>query len=169
MSKKQKVIVKISVGLNIALIALVAWGYMRINFVKEQILVTEVQTNLVELEGLISNQVAHHWSEPNLVTVELGDVLNGIWLGITSGGQLGTLSKRDKNILSKLYNKLSYFPHDELYKFADLTEEDKVNYEELQKKLREVGLGLNMQVSVGFNNFISQAAELVEKIEVPLQ
>jgi hypothetical protein len=53
---------------------------MKLNFV-----MTEVQNNLVELEGLIANQKDNNWSEPNLVTTELGDVLNGIWLGITTG------------------------------------------------------------------------------------
>ena len=72
------------------------------NFVKEQVLVTEGQTNLVELEGLIANQIEDNWSEPNLVTTELGDVLNGIWLGMTTGEQLGTLSNSDKTILNRL-------------------------------------------------------------------
>lgn len=61
------------------------------NFVKEQILVTEVQHNLVQLEGLIAFQIDKNWAEPNLVTTKLGDVLNGLWLGMTTGSQLGIL------------------------------------------------------------------------------
>ncbi|RTE07190.1 hypothetical protein [Paenibacillus whitsoniae] len=168
MSKKQKLIFKISIGLNIILIAFVAWGYMKINFVEEQIFITEVQHNLVELEGLIANQIDNNWSDPNLVTTELGDVLNGIWLGITAGEQLGTLSKNDKKILNNLYNKLRQFPNNDLYKFADLTEEDKNNFEDLQKMLREVGLGLRIQVSGDMKYFIKQAEKLEGKIKVPL-
>jgi hypothetical protein len=168
LSKKQKMLFRFSIGLNILLMVFVAWGYINMNFVKEQILITEVQHNLVELEGLIANQKDNNWSEPNLVTTELGDVLNGISLGITTGGQLGTLSKNDKKILNNLYYKIRQFPNDELYNFADLTEEDKENFENLRKILREVGLGISIQVSGDMNYFLKQAQELEGKIEVPL-
>ncbi|MFB7159625.1 hypothetical protein [Lysinibacillus sp. NPDC056232] len=168
LSKKKKVLFRISIGLNIFLIAIVAWGIIKMNFVKEQVLVTEVQHNLVELEGLIKNQIDDNWSEPNLVTTELGDVLNGIWLGMTTGKQLGALSKSDNDILERLYSKLNQYPNDELYRFVDLTEEDKKNFEELRETLREVGLGLNITISADMDSFINQAEKLNEKIKYPL-
>lgn len=168
MSKKKKFLFRISIGLNILLVAIVAWGIIKINFVKEQVLITEVQNNLVELEGLIAYQSDDHWSEPNLVTTELGDVLNGIRLGMTTGEQLGTLSKSDKEILEHLYSKLSQYPNDELYSFIDLTEEDKKNFEGLRKTLREVGLGLNITISGNMNSFMSKAEALNERVESPL-
>lgn len=169
MSKKQKLILNTSIVLNILLIAIVAWGHIKMKLVKEHIFIAEVQHNLVELEGSIAIQKEKNWSEPNLVTSELGDVLNGVWRGIIIGGQLGNLSKNNKDTLNNLYNKLNQFPNDEIYKFADLTEEDKENFEELQEILREVGLGLNIQFSGNMKYFISQAEELVGEIEVPLQ
>jgi hypothetical protein len=166
--KKRKLLFKVSIGLNIILVAIVAWGIIKMNFVKEQVLVTEVQRNLVELEGLIANQINDNWSEPNLVTTELGDVLNGIWLGMITGRQLGTLSKSDKEILTHLYSKLNRYPNDELYSFAELTEEDKQNFEDLRETLREVGLGLNITISANMDSFMSQAKALNNKIEAPL-
>ncbi|WP_088102956.1 hypothetical protein [Halalkalibacter urbisdiaboli] len=165
MNKKRKLLFGISIGFNIVLVAIVAWGIIKMNFVKEQVLVTEVQNNLVELEGLIANQSEDNWSEPNLVTTELGDVLNGIWLGMTTGKQLGTLSKSDKEILEQLYSKLNQYPNDELYNFVDLTEEDKKNFEDLRETLREVGLGLNITISANMDSFMRQAEALNEKIE----
>lgn len=155
MSKKRKLLFGISIGLNILLVAIVAWGIIKMNFVKEQVLVTEVQNNLVELEGLIANQSDDNWSEPNLVTTELGDVLNGIWLGMTTGKQLGTLSKSDREILEHFYSKLNQYPKDELYSFVDLTEEDKKNFEDLRETLREVGLGLNITISANMDSFMN--------------
>lgn len=145
-----------------------AWGIIKMNFVKEQVLVTEVQNNLVELEGLIAHQIDNDWSEPNLVTTELGDVLNGIWLGMTTGEQLGTLSESDKKTLSHLHSKLTQYPNDKLYSFADVTDEDKKNFEKLREILREVGLGLNITISANMDSFMKQAEELNEKIESPL-
>lgn len=167
MSGKRKLLFRISIGLNILLIVIVAWGIIKLNFVKEQVLVTEVQHNLVELEGLIANQSDDNWSEPNLVITQLGDVLNGISLGMTTGEQLGALSKSDKDILNNLYSKLSQYPNDRLYSFVDLNEEDKKNFEELRKILREVGLGINISISASMDSFMKQADELVEKITHP--
>jgi hypothetical protein len=106
LSKKRKLLFQISIGVNILLIAFVVLVFIKINFVKEQVFLTEVQHNLVELEGLIANQSENNWSDPNLVTTELGDALNGIWLGINTGEQLGNLSQYEKEILSNLYSKL---------------------------------------------------------------
>ncbi|WP_108993003.1 hypothetical protein [Paenibacillus agaridevorans] len=168
MIKKRKLLFRFSISLNILLVAIVAWGIITMNFVKEQVLVTEVQSNLVELEGLIANQMDDNWSEPNLVTTELGDVLNGILLGMTTGKQLGTLSKSDKEILEHLYSKLIQYPNDELYSFAELTEQDKQNFEDLREALREVGLGLNITISANMASFMSQAEAINNKIKSPL-
>jgi len=168
MSKKHKTTLIISIFLNLLLLAIVAWGFVKTNFVKEQVFLTEVQLNLVELEGLIAYQMDNDWSEPNLVTTGLGAVLKGIWLGITTGEQLGTLSKGDKEILNDLYYKLNQYPTDELYSFTDLSEEDKQNFEDLRKNLRNVGLGLNISVSVDMKYFLKQADELNKIIDSPL-
>ena len=150
------------------LVAIVAWGITKMNFVHGQILVTEVQSNLVELEGLIANQMNNNWSEPNLVTTELGDVLNGIWPGLTTAQQLGTLSESDKKTLGQLHSKLVQYPNDELYRFAILTEQDKRNFENLREILREVGLGLNITISANKKSFMNQAEMLHHKIVIPL-
>ncbi|CAG9609443.1 hypothetical protein [Pseudoneobacillus rhizosphaerae] len=168
MTNKRKWVFRISIVLNILLFTIVVWGIVKMNFVKEQVLITEVQSNLVELEGLIASQMEDNWSEPNLVTTELGDVLNGIWLGKTTGKQLGTLTYSDQRILEQLYSKLYQYPNDKLYSFVDLTEEDKKNFEELRKTLREVGLGLNISIIASMDSFMKQAEELNEKIRSPL-
>ena len=79
MSKKRKLLFSVSIGLNILLVAIVAWGIIKMNFVKEQVVVTEVQYRLVELEGIIAYQTDENWSEPNLVTAKLGDVSIFVW------------------------------------------------------------------------------------------
>jgi hypothetical protein len=168
MSKIKKVLFGLSVGLNIVLIAIIALGMIKMNFVKEQVLLTEVQQNLVELEGLIAHQTENNWSNPNLVTTELGDILNGIWLGKTTGNQLGTLSDHDKEILNQLYFKLNQYPNDKLYRFVDLTEKDKEDFEELRGILRDAGFGLNIQVNGNMKYFINQAKSLENNVDTPL-
>jgi len=168
LSKKKKIFVGISIGLNVLLLALVGWGLLTMNFVKEQVLITEVQSNLVELEGLIAYESETNWTEPKLVTAKLGDVLNGITLGLTTGNQLGTLSKKDDVILQKLYLRLNQYPTNDEYSFVDLTEKDKRNFEELREILREAELGLNITIHNDMDIFIKQAEVLLEKIHYPL-
>ncbi|ALC90638.1 hypothetical protein AM500_13220 [Bacillus sp. FJAT-18017] len=168
MSQKKKLLFRISIAFNIILIAIVAWEIVNLYFVKEQVLLTEVQYNLVELEGVIANQSEKNWPEPNLVTTKLGDVLNGILLGKTTGEQLGILSENDEIILSTLYTKLSRYPNDELYSFIDVSEEGKKNFEELREVLREAGLGLNISISASMDSFMKQAKEIGEKANPPI-
>ncbi|WP_078554294.1 hypothetical protein [Bacillus alkalicellulosilyticus] len=164
MSKKMKLLFSISIGLNIFLITIVVMTMIKTNFVKEQIFVTEVQSNLVQLEILIAYQIDNEWSEPNLVTSKIGDVLNGLRLGITTGNQLGTLSKSDNDILESLYSNLSRFPTNGVYNFVELNDEDISNFENLRETLRKVGLGVNITISANINSFMRQAEGLNEKL-----
>ncbi|WP_404450163.1 hypothetical protein LG307_10205 [Sutcliffiella horikoshii] len=150
------------------LAATVTWENLKINFTAEQVLLTEVQNNLVELEGLIAHQIEDDWSEPNLVTAELEDILNGIWLGMTTVEQLGALSESDKVTLSQLHSNLRQYPYDEIYSFANVTDEDIKNFEELRGILRDVGLGLNISINANKDSFMAQANALNKKIKTPL-
>ena len=54
---RKKVLFRIAIALNLFLIVMVGRGIIKMNFVKEQVVITEVTYNLVELEGLIENQI----------------------------------------------------------------------------------------------------------------
>ncbi len=61
------------------------------NVVHEELFYSEVQQKLVELDGLIEHQKKNDWSEPNLVTTQLSEVLNGIHVATNSGNLLSLL------------------------------------------------------------------------------
>ena len=168
LSEKQKLIFRVSLGLNIFLLVFVAWGYMKINFIRDQLFLTQVEYKLVKLEGLIANQTNNNWTEPDLVKTELGQILNEIGHGLNKTDQLGSLSDGEIAILYKLYKKLNQYPHDEKGGFSDLTEMDKRNFEELRGNLRDAGLRLNIQVSDDMKPFMIRAEKLEEKLEGPL-
>ncbi|WP_059173117.1 hypothetical protein [Bacillus sp. FJAT-27445] len=168
MSKRRKLLFHFSIGLNIVLIAMLTWSYIKMNFANDLIFIKDVQNNLVELEGLIANQMDKGWPEPNLVTTELGDVLEGLQLGLTIGGYAGTLSQTEKEVLQKLHSKLRQYPHDELYKFTEVSEEDRQNFVELRAKLRNAGLGMSITISEDMDYFMKQAEQLEKDINVPL-
>ncbi|MBB4826511.1 hypothetical protein HNO89_003771 [Sporosarcina luteola] len=162
MSKKQKSIFIVSIAGNVFLIVCLVVGYLKMSLVHEELFYSEVQYKLAELEGLIDHQKRSDWPEPNLVTSQLGDVLNGIETAMNSGMYSGWLSNEDRSMMERLRAALSQYPHDELYSFSTVTESDTKDFEELQSKLRQVGIGMNMTISNDWKTFISSTEQLLK-------
>ncbi|MBU8906141.1 hypothetical protein [Desertibacillus haloalkaliphilus] len=166
MTKKQKIVYRISIAVNIMLVLAITWGYMKVNFASEQIFLTEVQDNLIELEGLIAHQQENDWSEPNLVTSKLGDVIDGLWIGLQTGEHLNTLSRNDHRTLHQFYTLLgTRYPNDRLYSFSEVSEQDKEHLLELREHLREFGMGLNISISYDMNSFMNSITTVNDNIE----
>ncbi|MED4404114.1 hypothetical protein [Metabacillus fastidiosus] len=165
MSKKQKTIFVISLLVNALLIVCLAIGYLRISLVHKELFYSEVQYKLVELDGLIEHQKKNDWSDPNLVTTQLGDVLNGLDVAINSGKYSSWLSNNERMTMERLDYTLRLYPHDELYKFSVLTESDKKEFEDLQSKLKNVGFGMNMTISKDWKTFINKSEKLLALLE----
>lgn len=94
--------------------------------------------------------------------------MDGIYLSLTNGEQLKTISSKDRDTLERLVSKLRQYPNDELYKFSTVSEEDQGNFEMLQQKLRNAQLGLNITMMNDWDSFISKTRVLEESIEIPL-
>ncbi|RDU38027.1 hypothetical protein DRW41_00155 [Neobacillus piezotolerans] len=63
---------------------------------------------------------------------------------------------------------MAQYPHDKLYAFSEVTEEDKQNFEKLRAKLRDAGLGMNITIHENMDYFIQQTKRLENNIDVPL-
>ena len=168
MNKKQKILFRSSIVVNILLALILSWGIVSVNFSNDQIFYTEVQDNLVELEGLIGYEKEHNWSQSNLVTQKLGEVLKGIYAGVNNGNYTKSLSKHETDIFEKLLSRLRQYPQDKQYEFVKLTNEDKENFEALRLKLRKAGLGVNLTEDSGLDSFIEKVEFLGDQIEAPL-
>lgn len=164
-SKKQITIFVVSLLINALLIFCLVIGYLKMSLVHKELFYSEVQYKLVELDGLIENQKKNDWSEPNLVTTQLGDVLNGLDVATNSGKYSGWLSNDERMTMEHLDSALSQYPHDELYKFSVLTKNDKKEFEELHSKLQNVGFGMNMTISNDWKTFINKSEKLLALLE----
>lgn len=165
MSKKQKTIFVVSLLINALLIVCLVIGYLKMSLVHKELFYSEVQYKLVELDGLIEHQKQNDWSEFNLVTTQLGDVLNGLDVATNSGKYSGWLSNDERMTMERLDNALRQYPHDELYKFSVLTQSDKNDFEDLQSKLQNVGFGMNMTISNDWKTFINKSGKLLSLLE----
>lgn len=165
MSKKQRFIFGGSLVFNVLLIIFLVIGYLKMNLVHEELFYSEVQYKLVELDGLIEAQKNEGWSEPNVVTTQLGDVLDGIDVAVGSGKYSGWLSTNEKSTMERLDNALRQYPHDVLYKFSVVTQQDKESFEVLQSHLQKVGFGMNMTISNDWETFIGNSENLLELLQ----
>ncbi|WJY27242.1 hypothetical protein [Sporosarcina trichiuri] len=102
MSRKQKAVLGVSLAGNVLLLAFLIVGYLKMSLVHEELFYSEVQYKLVELEGLIEQQKQEEWPDPNLVTAQLGDVLNGIETATASGNYSGWLSDAERSMTESL-------------------------------------------------------------------
>lgn len=165
MSKKQKNIFVFSIVINAVFIGCLIGGYLKTSLAHKELFYSEVQYKLVELDGLIEHQKENGWSEPNLVTTQLDDVLNGLSVATNSGRYTGWLSNDVQVTMERLNHMLGEYPHDELYMFSVLTQSDKEEFEDLQSKLQTVGLTMNMTVDNDWGIFIEQSEQLLALLE----
>ncbi|TPF18410.1 hypothetical protein [Priestia megaterium] len=135
------------------------------SLVHKELFYSEVQYKLVELNGLIEYQKKNEWPDPNLVTTQLGDVLNELDVATNSGKYSNWLSNDERTIMERLDNILRQHSHDELYKFSVLTQSDKNDFEDLQLKLQNVGFGMNMTISQDWKTFINKSEKLLALLE----
>ncbi|WP_203363868.1 hypothetical protein [Bacillus sp. REN10] len=165
MSKKQKIILGSSLLVNGILLIIVIMQQLNANLVHEELFYSEVQDQLVELDGLIEHQKENNWSEPNLVTVQLGDVLDGMNVAINSGIYTDWLEEDDLRVLHRMKVVLRELPNDELYAFSTLSLSDKERLEDLQKKLRKAGFGMRMTLDNNWERFMDRSEKLVKSLE----
>lgn len=161
MSNKIKRILIISLVLNVFLLLVLVFGYLKMNLAHTELFFSEVQYKLVELDGLIEIQKKHNWNNPNLVTAQMSDVLNGIDVATNTGKYSGWLSDKDRMKMEKLSSGLRRYPHDELYELSVITESDEKRFEDLQVELQNVGIGMGTQIGSDWKTFISKAEELI--------
>ncbi|WP_338753351.1 hypothetical protein [Bacillus sp. FJAT-52991] len=167
MSKKQKIILSSSLLVSGILLVIVIMQHLHLNLVHEELFYSEVQDQLVVLDGLIEHQKKNNWSDPNLVTVQLGDVLNGMDVAISSGIYTNWLEEDDLRVLRRIEIALREFPHDESYAFSTVSPKDQERFEDLRKKLRKAGFGMRMTLDNDWEMFMARSEELANLLTNP--
>ncbi|SFM21820.1 hypothetical protein [Salibacterium qingdaonense] len=136
-----------ALAVMIVVVSLVGAGhvYLKLKASEKQLYAEVVQSNLIELEGAISNQKEAGWNDPSMVAREMNEALNGLMYV----QQLDITERGEKENLKRLYAVLSSYPHDMQYESAEVTTQDQKDWEALQGTLRENGFGLQLQSDSG--------------------
>lgn len=164
--KREKLLFSISLACNVLLILIIIWGYQRVSFATEQLFIREVQHKLVELEGLIAHQMENDWVEPHLVTTKSGEVINALRSGLFTAEYLHMLSKKERELINSLISQFKYYPQNETYRFAEVSEEEREDLEALRELLRDAGLGMRIRSGwLTWKNFIDKMERLDSRIK----
>ncbi|WP_308639660.1 hypothetical protein [Paenibacillus silvisoli] len=127
----------------------------------EQVVFNGIQSNLVQLEGAITYQHDHGWSNPSHVTEKLSDVMEGIGLAFEIGKRSGALNKDKENLLWDLHRYLIGFKADSGYPNVTLSDDEREDYVELGENLRLSGWGMNLGYGSGWLDFEQKTRKLL--------
>ncbi|WP_169088982.1 hypothetical protein [Paenibacillus sp. PL91] len=124
----------------------------------------KIQGDLVELESSITYQTEHKWKEENLVIEKIEDVQEDINSLITLGKDIGKLSREQEEDLWNLYNYLTKFPEYSGFPNKILSTDERKLLEKLSKDLRQVGWGMNIGYSGGWESFSEKLNNLLRQV-----
>ncbi|MFV8828585.1 hypothetical protein [Alkalihalobacterium sp. APHAB7] len=158
MSRKLKIILAISVAVNIILFIILTLEYNKKHTVTEKIFLNLVRHELLLLNENLDAQKNNGWTEPVIVQIQLIDVLDAIYLAVSTGIELNALSKKEIENYNEFWRIIrNSIPSHEF------TETDKVNLEQLQKQLDDVGI-INGTNTETYNSFRTKIELLVDKV-----
>lgn len=153
---------KISLGIIITiLVAISIYQYVKIKQLHSQIEMINptvssraIQNGLVQLESEINYQKTHDWESPELLTVRIQNILEGISVTIEAGHHVDTLSEQDRNALWDLHRFFYKYTENKKTHELILNEEEKRDFEELTDRLKKNGWGLNIGFSSDWHDFM---------------
>ena len=161
--KHIKIIIAFSCLLNVILIINLIVTNNRIDdTISRQTI--KIQGDLVELESSITYQTEHKWKEENLVLEKIDDVQEDINVLMTIGKDIGRLSREQEEDLWNLYNYLTKFPEYSGFPNKTLSTDERKLLKKLSKDLRQVGWGMNIGYSGGWESFSEKLNNLLRQV-----
>ncbi|WP_156882552.1 hypothetical protein [Halalkalibacillus halophilus] len=154
----------ISMVLNVLLIGTVWWGYSKLGYVNERVLV-DVYRNISQLEELITDQTEDDWSNPTLVTTKMEDLFWALITSMNVGAETNMLSQAELTALIDLQVYLqTYEPVEPFKETNDLTESEKLRYENFGQILSKINFkdDSNDDINKGF--ILKKVEELVGEL-----
>ncbi|MDQ0913882.1 hypothetical protein [Paenibacillus sp. V4I5] len=137
----------------------------RADSVKHSITLSQIQWDLVQLEGAIAYQIEIHWILPSHVSEKVGDVLQDIMVIREVNSGISVLSKKDEEYLDSLYHRLSDYSHDNMVEpLNELSQNEIEKLIKLRRALRDVGWGVGYSNSGHWDSFIEKLIKLLPQI-----
>lgn len=159
--KIKSVVIVISIILNIMLISYV---YLKQNHLTGAYsnLSFELQHDLIQLESAINYQMDNNWNDENSVIEKIEDVRENISFLMSTGKDLGVISKSQEKDLWNLYKYFIDYPMYSGYPNTMLTNEEVNELIALQKHLRSAGWGMNIGYSSDWESFSKKIDSLLK-------
>ena len=123
----------------------------------------KIQQDIVQLEYSIYHQTQNNWPSGHLVLEKIEDIQEEGWALKKIGKDIGGLSSAQEEDIDRLSHLLSKYPEYSGIPDQEVSEDDIKILEELQKNLREVGWGMNLNYSGSWESFSEKLNQLLSK------
>ncbi|KKC48943.1 MULTISPECIES: hypothetical protein [Paenibacillus] len=129
--------------------------------VEQQLYRNDLMISLVQLEGLIGQQEERNWDKPDLVTIQVGNVMDNLSTLVLTE----LPSKSEERMLQSLYILLSRYPNREPYKLPEVSKEEQSAFSGLRAELRDSGIGIGISMSGSVKEAKRKLENLREALE----
>ncbi|MEO4054858.1 hypothetical protein [Solibacillus sp. CAU 1738] len=166
MNKKHKILILVSIFLNIVLILIVIKSVIHMNYVTDRTLKTNSIDQLFELHETISKQENENWSDLAFLSKQLEDTGLGTMHALNIGVTSKTINKDDSKMLLKLGNYLfnySFITNSEIS--PETLEEMKLDLIRFNSILTEQGFANEEAFDWTKQNYFKILRNIVSEIE----
>lgn len=166
MNKKHKILISVSIFLNIVLISIVIMSVIHRNYVTERTLKTNTIDQLFELHETISKQENENWSDLAFLSKQLEDIGLGTMHVLNIGVTSKTINKDDSEMLLKLSNyfiRYSFIADSEIS--PETLEDMKLNLIRFNTMLTEQGFDNEEAFDWTKQNYLKKLRNIVSEIE----
>lgn len=118
-------------------------------------------SDLVQLEGVINYQYENNWNTDNVILEKIEDIKKETQYAIETGRKTGVITKQLEQDLNLLLNYLNKFPEYTGYPNTTLDEEERKKLIEMRDSLRQVGWGMNISYTAGWDSFHESLMKLI--------
>lgn len=137
----------------------------RLITVKHELPLSQIQWDLVQLEGAIAYQMENQWKQPSHVREKVGDVLQDIIVILQVDNGIRVLTEQEKVHLDRFHMKLSDYPKDNMVEPSnELSQTEIDQLIQLRKALRDVEWGVGFSNSGLWDSFMGKLTKLIPRL-----
>lgn len=160
--KRVNRIAAIASSVLIVLVIVIGMILIRNQWHQKQYFLDNIQTPLVELQGILAMQEETDWDNPQLVSNQLQILLHSFRYGLESHTYPSKgLNERERNMLVNIGHSLQRLPNNDNYSLPEWSRDSIESARILNAALIEADLRMNTTISVDWKTFITQC-EILE-------
>lgn len=137
----------------------------KLDSVKHVLPFSQIQYDLVQLEGAIAYQMQAQWKEPAHVREKVGDVMQDIMVLMEVNAAIDMMSQQEKQDIQYFYNRILDYPRDNLVEPSnEISAAEQKELIHLREALKDAGWGIGLGNQAHWDSFIEKLRVLLPQL-----